>query len=245
MSGIVADVTAAAPRTRVPREPIEQAALDLLEHGGPAAVTTRAVSAAAGVQAVAIYRAYGDMDGLVEAAVDRGFAQYLRAKTDRVRHEDPVEDLRQGWDLHVGFGLAHPHVYAMMYGRPDTRPPGRAAHHAHDILLGLVDAVARAGRLTTDVPSAARAVHASGRGVTLTLIEAAEPQRDRQLSHRVRECLLATLTRDGAHRSPGPTRLRATYAAALAATADEGPAALTDAELALLKEWLARLADDA
>ena len=235
-------MTGAPPRPRVPREPIEHAALRLLETGGPSAVTTRAVSAAAGVQAVAIYRAYGDMDGLIEAAVDRGFAQYLQAKTERVRHEDPVDDLRQGWDLHVGFGLAHPHVYALMYGRPDTRAPGRAASQAHDILLGLVDGIARAGRLTTDVPSAARAVHAAGRGVTLTLIEAAGPERDGQLSHRVREALLAALTHDDARHDAPPARLRATYAAALAATADDGPAALTDAETALLREWLGRLA---
>lgn len=233
---------AAVPgRSRARREPIEQAVLDLLEGGGPSAVTTRAVSAVAGVQAVAIYRAYGDMDGLVEAAVDRGFEQYLRAKTDRVRHEDPVEDLREGWDLHIGFGLAHPHVYALMYGRPDTRRPGRAAAHADEILHGLVDAVARAGRLATDVESAARAVHAAGRGVTLSLIEVAEDQRDPLLSHRVREALLAAVTSDEPT-APHAASPRASYAAALAATAGDGPAVLSATELGLLQEWLVRLA---
>ena len=194
------------------------------------------------MQAVAIYRAYGDMDGLVEAAVERGFAAYLQAKSDRVRQDDPVEDLRGGWDLHVAFGLAHPHVYSLMYGRPDTRRPGSAAAQAYDVLHGLVDAVARAGRLTTDVQSAVRAVHAAGRGVTLSLIEVAEEDRDPRLSHRVREALLAVLTLDdvssGAH-APSP---RASYAAALSSTAGDGPAVLSPAELALLRDWLERLA---
>ena len=81
--------------------------------------------------------------------------------------------------------------------------------------------------------------------MTLTLIEAPEPARDRHLSHGVREAMLGALTRDDAHHDAGPTRLRATYAAALAATADDGPAVLTAPESGLLREWLDRLASEA
>ncbi|MDQ2795770.1 MAG: TetR/AcrR family transcriptional regulator, partial [Actinomycetota bacterium] len=39
----------------------------LLQEEGPAAVTTRGVALAAGVQAPAVYRLFGDKDGLLEA----------------------------------------------------------------------------------------------------------------------------------------------------------------------------------
>src|SRR4028119_655296 len=89
--------------------------------GGGGAVTTRGVATAAGVQAPTIYRQFGDMRGLLDEAASFGFSRYLRDKTSRERVEDPVEDLRRGWDLHVGFGLDNPAFYTLMYGEP--RPP--------------------------------------------------------------------------------------------------------------------------
>ena len=241
-------MTEDASRARTGRahsDTIERVALELLEAGGPSAVTTRAVAAAAGVQAVAIYRAYGDMEGLLDAAVQRGFRQYVDLKTGRTRATDPVDDLRQGWDLHVGFGLEHPHVYALIYGRPDIRPPGAAAVQAEAVLLELAKAVARAGRLRADVASAARTVHAAGCGVTLALIGVPVAERDLQLSHRVREAVLSSLTTDVSPASgpPGEAHALAAHAVALAATLhDGGPSPLTEAETHLLVEWLERLA---
>ena len=54
------------PVSSPPRERIVQAALALLESGGVDAVSTRAVSAAAGVQVPTLYRQFGDMQGLLE-----------------------------------------------------------------------------------------------------------------------------------------------------------------------------------
>ncbi|PZA22270.1 TetR family transcriptional regulator [Modestobacter versicolor] len=230
---------------RAHRDTIERAALELLEAGGPSAVTTRAVAAAAEVQSVTIYRAYGDMERLLDAAVQRGFRQYIELKTGRARVGDPVDDLREGWDLHVGFGLEHPHLYALMYGRPNVSPPGAAAVQADTVLLGLVQAVARAGRLRTDVASAARAVHAAGCGVTLSLIGVPVDERDPQLSHRVREAVLGSLTTDVCTGSGEVTDAPAgsVHAVALAATLRDGdPSPLTEAETNLLVEWLDRLA---
>jgi AcrR family transcriptional regulator len=95
-----------------------QAAARLLAEGGREAVSTRAVAAAAGVQAPTIYRQFGDMRGLLDEVASYGFSTYLRDKTRRERAEDPVEDLRQGWDLHVEFGVANPALYKLMYGDP-------------------------------------------------------------------------------------------------------------------------------
>ncbi len=53
-----------------------------------------------------------------------GFQTYLDDKTDLKPSDDPVEDLRASWGLHVGFGLAHPAICSLMYGDPRPGAPG-------------------------------------------------------------------------------------------------------------------------
>src|SRR6476620_4467363 len=105
------------------RERIVETAAELLAGGGREAVTTRAVAAAAGVQPPTIYRLFGDKVGLLDAVAEHGFQAYLRQKGERPAAGDPVEELRAGWDLHVGFGLANPGLYALMYGDPQPGAP--------------------------------------------------------------------------------------------------------------------------
>src|SRR3954470_7132492 len=93
------DVTAVeAPEG--PRGRIVAAAARRLAEGGPDAVSTRAVSAAAGVQPPTIYRLFGDKEGLLDAVAAHGFQAYLATKTIVPQSDDPVADLRRGWDLH-------------------------------------------------------------------------------------------------------------------------------------------------
>jgi len=223
-----------------------RAAAALLAEGGREAVSTRAVAAAAGVQAPTIYRQFGDMRGLLDDVASHGFSAYLLEKTTRERAEDPVEDLRRGWDLHVGFGLANPAFYALMYG--DPRPGGAptAAEEAAEILHGLVSRVAEAGRLRVGVGRAVGMIHAAGMGVTLTLIGTRPVDRDPTLSEATREAILAAVTMDGSDRlgmeSDGRD-LAANRAVALKAVLSEAEADLTSGERALLSEWLDRIAD--
>jgi AcrR family transcriptional regulator len=130
-----------APATR---DRIVAAAADLLAAGSREAVSTRAVSAAAGVQAPTIYRLFGDKQGLLDAVAVHGFTTYLRDKAELAHGDDPVEELRTGWDLHVKFGLANPALYALMYGepRPGPTPPAPAAAAA--ILAGHLHRIAEA-----------------------------------------------------------------------------------------------------
>jgi AcrR family transcriptional regulator len=102
------------------RERIVEAATRLLAEGGPDAVSTRAVSTAAGVQPPTIYRLFGDKQGLLDAVVVHGFTAYLTSKNAQVPEDDPVEDLRAGWDQHVDLGLANPALYQLMYSRPSA-----------------------------------------------------------------------------------------------------------------------------
>src|SRR5437764_7635674 len=88
------------------RARILRAATELLAGGGRNAVTTRAVSAAAGVQAPTIYRQFGDMQGLLDVVARETLAVHVDEQATRPPTNDPVEDLRRGWDLHIAFGLA-------------------------------------------------------------------------------------------------------------------------------------------
>jgi len=220
------------------RERIVAAAAGLLAVGGREAVSTRAVSAAAGVQAPTIYRLFGDKQGLLEAVAAHGFTAYLNDKTDMEPSDDPVEDLRTGWDLHVGFGLANPALYSLMYGDPRPGASAPAAVAAAEVLAGHIRRIAEAGRLRVSEERAAHLAHAAGCGTTLTLIALPENRRDPALSDTAREAVIAAITTDApGAATPGPVSAAIALRAVLPQTA-----ALTLHERALLQEWLDRIA---
>jgi len=225
-----------------PRDRIVRATAELLEAGGRDAASTRAVSQAAGVQVPTIYRQFGDMAGLLDAVASHRFAEYLASKKARPPGEDPVDDLRRGWDLHVEFGVKNAEVYALMYSDPAAGVGTAALKEAEGILHGLVRRVAEAGRLRVGVELAARVIHSAGRGVTLTLIGMRPEDRDPRLSEITREAVLAALT-TGAGTDPEPDGPQvATRAVALKAVLGEAADTLTEAEIRMMSEWLDRLA---
>src|SRR3984885_9548464 len=93
----------AAGREQV-RQRVIEAAIELLTREGRDAVTTRRVAVAAGLQPPAIYRLFGDKDGLLDARAEYGFARFLAAKHVDPDPADPIADLKAGWDLAVEFG---------------------------------------------------------------------------------------------------------------------------------------------
>src|SRR6478609_1449237 len=160
-------------RTRILR-----AATELLASGGRDAVTTRAVSAAAGVQPPTIYRHFGDMQGLFDVVARETLAIYAREKAGRVLTNDAVEDLRRGWDLHIAFGLAHPDAFALLYSAPSVAAYRTVIDEGVALLQRLVTSIAEAGRLRVDVAHATDLIHAAGTGVTLTLASIPPEERD-------------------------------------------------------------------
>lgn len=225
-----------------PRERILQAALTLLETGGVEAVSTRAVSAAADVQPPTIYRQFGGMEGLLDAVASAGFAAYLEAKVAGSRPGDPVEALRRGWNLHVEFGLAHPHLYTLMYGRPRPGAQPPAALEGSAMLRTLMGRVAEAGRLAVSVSRATAMLHAAAVGVTLGLLSA--ESRDLELSDRMRETVLnAILTPESRTRVANNSvkQQAAAHAVSLVALLPGLPAPFSEAERKLFVEWLGRL----
>ncbi|RYG67336.1 TetR/AcrR family transcriptional regulator [bacterium] len=234
----------AAPETGSSRDEtwarIVAVATELLSSGGRDALTTRAVAVAAGVQAPTIYRMFGDKSGLLDAVAEHGFASYFNEKNFRKVGPDPVENLRIGWDLHIGFGLAHPALYTLMYGNPR---PGRSSPvevAARRVLKEHIRSIAAAGRLRVSEERAADMVHASGCGTVLTLLAMAEESRDLGLSETAREAVITAITTDAAvAKKPGP----GAAAIALRALLPEATV-LSDGERQLMGEWLERLVAD-
>lgn len=216
------------------RDRIVRSAADLLAKGGREAVSTRAVSAAAAVQAPAIYRQFGDMQGLLDVAAREILADYVREKAKRRPSSDPLDDLRRGWDEHIAFGLANPDAYAILYSGAEESAPGR---DGLAVLESLLTRVAEAGRLRMKVPQAARLLHAGGHGVVFSLIATPDPL----LSESMREALLAAIT-EAAPKPTRSTRRVAPRAIALRAVLPETSRTLSAGERQLLDEWLDRLA---
>ncbi|MBO2457378.1 TetR/AcrR family transcriptional regulator [Actinomadura violacea] len=228
------------------RDRILRAAVRLIAESGGEPVSTRAICAAAGVGAPTLYHHFGDKQGLFDAVAAHGLAEYLAGKRAQPATGDPVDDLRRGWDLHVDFGLRNPAFYVLMYRAARTSP---AVDEAYAILLGLVGAVARAGRLRVPVETAAQMIQAAGVGVVLALIAGGDDgggaDEGGELSVRTREAVLAAVTVQGDPPDGGPGERDGRAAAAVslrAALAAEPPSGLSPAEQALLAEWLDRIA---
>ena len=224
------------------RARIIAAATALLSQGGRDALTTRAVAAGAQVQAPAIYRIFGDKSGLLEAVAERGYAAYLGEKRARAQSDDPIEDLRAGWDLHVDFGLSNPAIYSLIYGDPRAGAMARASAVGYQFLEAHIHRLAVAGRLRFGEARAAELVHASGCGTVLTLLATPADKRDLELSKIARETVIAAIT---THVSVLQSSGVAAAAIALRAALPDAAPVLSHGERHVLSEWLDKLANNA
>jgi AcrR family transcriptional regulator len=226
-------------------EKVLQAAADLLRSGGLEAVSTRAVAAAAGVQPPIIYRQFGDKQGLLDAVTGFVLQNYLQDKRRAVLTDDPVQDLRESWDLHVGFGLTHPDCYILAYvqPRPGKMPP--PARETLDILRGLVARIGDHGRLRMSANRAAELMHAAAVGFVVSQIRVPPDERDPQLAKIMREHAISAIVAGDGTQPARPSDLPARAVALREALRGDASDALVPAERALLAEWLDRLADRA
>ncbi|MBE7210651.1 MAG: TetR/AcrR family transcriptional regulator [Gluconacetobacter diazotrophicus] len=225
------------PGERDVRARILAAASGLIATGGLAALTTRAVAAAAGVQAPTLYRLFGEKRGLLDAVAERGMAAFVAGKLAAEPHADAVQDLRAAWDAFVAFGTGNPAVFAIM------NEVGAAAPRSPAVLAGLavlrtrVRRIAMAGRLRLPVEHAVALIHAAGVGTVTTLLNAPDGERDPHLSAIAREAVLAAVTNGPSERNRDSVSLAVGLRAHL-----DGAAELTPGERLLLGELLDRMA---
>ncbi|WP_326556582.1 TetR/AcrR family transcriptional regulator [Micromonospora sp. NBC_01796] len=223
------------------RDRLLLAAAQLME-GGDRSFSTRAICDLAGVTAPTLYHHFGSKQGLVDAVIHHGFTQYVSPAGSPELSDDPVRDLRDGWDRHVDFGLQHPNFYALLYGDVVPGRPCAITGPATDMLVRLLDEAARRGLLRVPPAEAAGQILAANVGVTLSLITQPEDGWDLRLSERVREAILGGILIAPQHRvTGGGDSSRTTAAIALLAALDRDPAGLTPGELTLMRELLTRL----
>lgn len=232
------------------RQKIVLAAAELLEQAGLDAVSTRAVAARAGVPTPSIFRVFGDKEGLLEEVAEHGFGRYLAAKAELLTGDDPVQVLRDVWDLHTRFGIEHPAYYGLVYGQVTPGHMPHAGRRAVDGLRRAIVRVAAAGRLRMSVELATEVMHAAGVGTILTLTALPEDARDVRTADTVREMVVDTIAlpppQDDATAAPGPgpgITVASSAMALAAALGRDGTTALSTGERTLLAEWLNRLAD--
>lgn len=214
---------------------IVECAARLLREQGASAVTTRAVAQAAGMQAPTIYRFFEDKDALLDAVAEHVFATYVAEKALVAGGDDPIADLRAGWDTHIGFGLANAALFGLLTdpGR-GARSPAAAAGLA--VLRARVHHIAEIGRLRVTERRAVELIHAAGTGTVLTLLSVPPEHRDLGLADAMFEAVTRSILTDA---PTLPTGGAAEAAVAFRAVAPE-LTMLTGAERALLDEWLDR-----
>lgn len=133
---------------RQTRRALIDAAAALLEEGGPAAVTLRAVGERAGVSRGA---PYGHFEGkthlLAVLAAERWHAVANELAALASAEMDPGERLRKALQGIVALGINHRPTYELMFVVPDEHSDlvASAASEAQDIFIGLVSDVIGAG----------------------------------------------------------------------------------------------------
>ncbi|QTI67273.1 TetR/AcrR family transcriptional regulator [Gordonia polyisoprenivorans] len=211
------------------------AAADLIAGSPGEEISLRAVCDAVGVRMPTLYHFFGSKQGLVDAVIERGFDLYLAQKGSQELSGDPIQDIRNGWDTHVAFGLANPGFYTLMYGkvRPGHHHPAQL--RAYTILLGLTTRADNQGRLAVSAEDAAAHIIVTNIGVTLRQIILA--QADRSLSDSVRDGAIAAIT--GVSSDSGRTASRAMHEVLEYVAANSH--VLGGAETQLMIRWLQRL----
>jgi AcrR family transcriptional regulator len=186
-------------------------------------VSTRAICDRAGVQAPTLYHHFGNKQGLLDAVVADRFRSHMPA----VSAADPVAALRDTWDHHVRFGLANPNHYALT---------GPLIAAAEELLTGLLNEIARQGRLRVAPEMAARQLVAANVGATLRLVQGDE---DTGWAAQLRDTVIAAVVTDVAQARPGGGL--SAMAVGFLAALDAEPDGFTAGERTLLREWLHRV----
>ena len=224
----------------VTRAKIIEVAADLLHREGPAGVTTRAVALGAGVQAPAIYRLFGDKEGLLEAVAEHVMAGFVTAKAAVVEEAesanvDPLDDLRAGWDAQIAFGLANTVLFHLL-SDPARVQSSAAAQAGRQVLHARVHRIASAGKLRVSEERAVGIIQAAGVGAIQTMVAMPVDERDPGLPDAMYAAVLEQILTDAPEKDAADT-LTATVAFRAIAP---GLEMLSAAERNILVEWLDR-----
>ncbi len=139
-----ATVRRAGRRPRVSREQVLDAALELADEAGLAAVTMASVGARLGVEAMSLYRHIGNKEEMLDGLVDRVFAE-IEVPADARDWRDALR--RRAVSAH-GALRRHPWAIALMESRAQ---PGPATLGHHDAMVAILHRAGFDGHRTVRV----------------------------------------------------------------------------------------------
>lgn len=140
-------------------ERLVDAAATLLDQGGEAAVTLRAVAQAVGVSHNAPYRHFADRAALLAGVAERDFLAFTAAFEEiRRSRNGALAKVEAALGVFAAYGEAHPARYRLLFGDPDIASRGgrleAAAMGTLASFAGLVRAAQDGGELPAAVPTA-------------------------------------------------------------------------------------------
>lgn len=100
----------------VVRQRLLESAAQLLDDGGPDALTVRGLARAANVSTMAVYTHFGGMADLVREIVTEGFRRLAEQVGNHAPSENPVADLVDLAFAYRANARQNPHLYAVMFG---------------------------------------------------------------------------------------------------------------------------------
>ncbi|MGC4934987.1 TetR/AcrR family transcriptional regulator [Gordonia sp. DT30] len=127
------------------RRALLDAAITLVDSGGPEAVTLRAVGDGAGVSRGAAYRHFADKDALLTAIAVEAWGEVAHGLEAIVEDDSqtPADALRSALIAISDLGRARPHLYRLMFSVPadGDMSATAAGERAQDGFLALVERV--------------------------------------------------------------------------------------------------------
>lgn len=169
-------------------------ALALIEAEGLTGFSTRAVCERAKVTAPTLYYHFGDADGLVSAAVSRGYELFLDRKKAQAQTRDPLVDVMTGWDDYVAFARERPRLYAAMTARILQGSRIAAARESRLHLEGKLARLAEARPLAMNVRALADLMWATAHAGALLYVAAAPRVPAPETIAALRQAALDALT---------------------------------------------------
>lgn len=216
---------------------ITEAAAELLRECGSDAVTTRRVAAAAGVQAPAIYRLFGDKEGLLDAVAEYVLARYIAAKEGAFTSEwsgDPLEALRSGWRAHIEFGLTNPEIFLRLNSRRSELAVNR---QGRQVLQRSVHRLASAEMLRIDENAAVSMIEAAAAGTVLIILRGGPHSPDLTIADLMLETVLGAILTEKPYMSGDSVTPKVVTFATLVPDLP----GLSSAEKQLMAEWVGRV----
>ena len=143
-------------------EALIEAGLVAAASGGPGAIAVRDLAAAVGVSPAAVYRHFPSLAHLVAAISQRARERLGAGLEDAVAAVSVADPLARAWErlaatgrAYVRFAIDEPNLYATAFVACGVLPSRPDSPDAWSVLVGVLDALDRAGQLAPEMRAAA------------------------------------------------------------------------------------------